>query len=74
MELIAANGRLAAKTALAMREGALHERLSEVRQQLVQADASISAFVDYPYEDIPEPICPASVPHSDQPETRSKGC
>lgn len=58
MELIAANSRLAAKTALAMREGALHERLSEVRQQLVQADASISAFVDYPYEDIPEPDLP----------------
>ena len=48
MELIAANGRLAAKTALAMREGTLHQRLDEIRQQLVQADASISAFVDYP--------------------------
>lgn len=58
MELIAANGRLAAKTALAMREGTLHQRLDEIRQQLVQADASISAFVDYPYEDIPEPDLP----------------
>lgn len=58
MELIAANGRLAAKTALAMREGALHQRLGEVRRQLVRADASISAFVDYPYEDIPEPDLP----------------
>lgn len=58
MELIAANGRLAAKTALAMREGVLHQRLDEIRQQLVQADASISAFVDYPYEDIPEPDLP----------------
>lgn len=58
MELIAANGRLAAKTALAMREGALYRRLDGVKQELVQADAAISAFVDYPYEDIPEPDTP----------------
>ncbi len=54
MDLIAANGRLAAKTALAAREGAVYRKLEEVRGVLLGAAANLSAFVDYPDEDIPE--------------------
>ncbi len=54
MELIAANGRLAAKTALAAREGAIFRRLDGVKQALLGAAANFSAFVDYPDDDIPE--------------------
>lgn len=54
MDLIAANGRLAAKTALAAREGALYRRMEGVCAALLGAAASLSAFVDYPDDDIPE--------------------
>ena len=54
MSLISANGRLAAKTALAAREGAVFRRLSEVKESLLGALAQLAAFVDYPDEDIPE--------------------
>ena len=54
MELIAADGRLAAKTALAVREGAIFRRLQGVRDGLVALQAQFSAFVDYPDDDIPE--------------------
>ncbi len=54
MTLIEANGRLAAKTALTVREGALFQRLSGVKESLVGLQAQFSAFVDYPDDDIPE--------------------
>ena len=54
MDLIAANGRLAAKTALAAREGAVYRRLEEVKNTLLGAAANLSAYVDYPDDDIPE--------------------
>ena len=54
LELIAANGRLAAKTALAAREGAIFRRLDSVKQALLGVAANFSAFVDYPDDDIPE--------------------
>ena len=54
MDLIAADGRLAAKTALAAREGALSRSLDTVRRELVAASAQMAAFVDYPDDDIPE--------------------
>ena len=54
MELIAANGRLAAKTALAAREGALFHKLETVKNELIGIAANYSAFVDYPDDDIPE--------------------
>ncbi len=54
MTLIAANGRLAAKTALAAREGAIYRRLEQVKQSLLAVTAQFSAFVDYPDDDIPE--------------------
>ena len=52
--LIAADGQLAAKTALATREGAVFHRLQQIREDLVGLQAQFSAFVDYPDDDIPE--------------------
>ena len=54
MDLIGAEGRLSAKTALATREGAVFRRLSPVKEQLIALQAQIAAFVDYPDDDIPE--------------------
>ncbi|MBQ6707241.1 MAG: tRNA uridine-5-carboxymethylaminomethyl(34) synthesis GTPase MnmE [Clostridia bacterium] len=54
MDLIGASGRLAAKTALAAREGRVFEQVEQVRNDLLSAAAQFSAFVDYPDEDIPE--------------------
>lgn len=54
MDLIAAEGRLAAKTALATREGAVFRALTPVKEVLIDLQAQIAAFVDYPDDDIPE--------------------
>lgn len=54
MDLIGANGRLAAKTALAAREGAVYRRLQGLKETLIGLQAQFSAFVDYPDDDIPE--------------------
>ncbi|HCA29041.1 MAG TPA: tRNA uridine-5-carboxymethylaminomethyl(34) synthesis GTPase MnmE [Ruminococcaceae bacterium] len=54
MDLISANGRLAAKTALAAREGALYQKMRDVLDSLTAAVANIAAFVDYPDDDIPD--------------------
>lgn len=54
MDLIGAEGRLAAKTALASREGAVFRRLEAVKEHLIALQAQFSAFVDYPDDDIPE--------------------
>ncbi len=51
--LIAADGKLAAKTALAAREGAVFARLQTMKETLVGLQAQFSAFVDYPDDDIP---------------------
>ena len=53
MELIAADGRLSARTALAAREGNLYRRMETVKNELVGLSAHSSAYVDYPDEDIP---------------------
>ena len=53
MDLIAAEGKLAAKTALAAREGALYRRLSAVKDTLLSMSAQIAAFIDYPDDDVP---------------------
>ncbi len=62
MNLIAANGRLAARTALATREGSVYRRLSGVKESLLAVAAQFAAYVDYPDEDIPalEPAVLAS--------------
>ena len=53
IDLIAANGRLAAKAAISAREGAVYRRLEEVKSALLGMAANLSAFVDYPDDDIP---------------------
>ncbi len=52
--LIAADGQLAAKTALATREGAVFRRLQSMKEVLIGLQAQFSAFVDYPDDDIPD--------------------
>lgn len=54
MNLIAANGRLAAKTALAVREGAVFKKIEKIKKVLLSAAANLTAYVDYPDDDIPE--------------------
>lgn len=54
MALIEAEGKLAAKTALFSREGAIFRRLQEVRSDLLTASSQLAAYVDYPDEEIPE--------------------
>ncbi len=54
MDLIGAEGRLSAKTALATREGSIFRKLTPVKEQLIGLQAQIAAFVDYPDDDIPE--------------------
>ncbi len=54
MSLIAAEGRLSLRTALAAREGAVFRCLNGVKTKLVQLLSGLAAFVDYPDEDIPE--------------------
>lgn len=53
MDLIGAQGKLAAKTALSAREGALYRRLDGVKQTLLSLSAQIAAFIDYPDDDVP---------------------
>ena len=54
MDLIGAQGDLAARTALAAREGAVFRVLSDVKTSLLAVAAQMAAYVDYPDEDIPE--------------------
>ena len=54
MDLIAAEGKLAAQTALTAREGGIYRRLSAVKDSLLRVAAQFSAYIDYPDEDIPD--------------------
>ncbi len=54
MDLIGADGRLAARTALAARQGGTFRRLETVRESLLSVAAQFAAYVDYPDEDIPD--------------------
>ncbi len=54
MDLIAADGALAARTALATRSGAVFRHLTAVKERLLGLSAQFSAFVDYPDDDIPD--------------------
>ena len=60
MDLIAADGRLAARTALAAREGGTYRRLQAVKDSLLAVAAQFGAYIDYPDEDIPE-LSPAAL-------------
>lgn len=54
MQLISAKGEMAAKNALAEHDGALDKKIKSVRESLISADAHLSAWADYPEEDIPQ--------------------
>lgn len=54
MDLISATGEKAAAAAFAAREGALGRAISGVREKLLAAAAGFGAYVDFPYDDIPE--------------------
>lgn len=54
MDIISAKGRAAARSALTVKEGRLRKEIDDVRTQLVDMAAHLSAWADYPEEDIPE--------------------
>ncbi len=54
MNLIGAEGKLAAQTALTAREGGIYRRLAAVKDDLLGIAAQFSAYIDYPDEDIPD--------------------
>ena len=54
MELIHAQGEQAAKIALAGHNVALEKRIGKIREQLIEGAAHLSAWADYPEEDIPQ--------------------
>lgn len=54
MDLISAQGKQAARAALAGHDGALERRISRIREVLVTQAAHLSAWADYPEEEIPE--------------------
>ncbi|MBE6830226.1 MAG: tRNA uridine-5-carboxymethylaminomethyl(34) synthesis GTPase MnmE [Ruminococcaceae bacterium] len=54
MQLIGAQGEQAAKAALAGHDGALEKKIRSIRESLIQTAAHLSAWADYPEDDIPE--------------------
>lgn len=54
MDIIAARSRGAVKAALSVKDGALSKRIDEVKTALLSKAAHLSAWADYPEEDIPE--------------------
>lgn len=54
MDIIAARSRGAVKAALSVKDGALSKRIDAVKTALLTKAAHLSAWADYPEEDIPE--------------------
>ena len=54
MQLISASGNQSARVALAGHDGALEKRINQMKERLLHAAAHLSAWADYPEEDIPE--------------------
>ncbi len=54
MDIIGAKGKHAAKAALSAKEGILYKKIKEVQNSLIKVAAHLSAWADYPEEDIPE--------------------
>ena len=54
MDIISAKGSQSAKAALSCMEGKLRQRIDSVRDTLINTAAHLSAWADYPEEDIPE--------------------
>ena len=53
MDLIGAEGAIAAKTALCAREGALFRALDSIKITLLDLSAQIMGYIDYPDDDVP---------------------
>ncbi len=54
MQLICAQGEQAAKAALAGHDGALEKKIVQIREMLIHTAAHLSAWADYPEDDIPQ--------------------
>lgn len=54
MDIISAKGKAAARSALSIKDGRLRREIDEVKNILVENTAHLSAWADYPEEDIPE--------------------
>ena len=54
MDIISAKGSQSARAALSCMEGKLRQRIDSVRDTLINTAAHLSAWADYPEEDIPE--------------------
>ncbi len=54
MQIISAQGEQAAKAALAGHDGALEKKIIKIRGMLIEAAAHLSAWADYPEDDIPQ--------------------
>jgi len=54
MQLISAQGEQAAKAAFAGHEGALEKKIIQIRALLIDTAAHLSAWADYPDDDIPQ--------------------
>lgn len=63
MDLIASEGRQAAKAALQLKDGALYRRVQGILDPLTQLCATLSAWVDYPDDEIPE-LSPQEMSHT----------
>ena len=54
MDIISAKGRAAARSAIGIKEGRLRREIDDVKSSLIDSAAHLSAWADYPEEDIPE--------------------
>ena len=54
MQLISAQGEQAVKVALAGHQGVLEQKIIHIREMLITAAAHLSAWADYPEDDIPQ--------------------
>lgn len=54
MDIISAQSRQAARTAVSLRTGALSKRINNIKNTLVSLAGHLCAWADYPEEDIPE--------------------
>ena len=54
IDIISAKSRSAARAALCVKEGAVRNKIEEVKNLLLSTAANLSAWADYPEEDIDE--------------------
>ena len=54
MDIISANGEQSARAALGVMEGRLSKRIGDIRNELLTQAAHLSAWADYPEDEIPE--------------------